>query len=194
MDKPRIIALVAFIVIAVIASIALYYGITHHTEPTVTDSGQWSREDFPLQVHIQRYTAEGLIPDEIAVGVDAMEDVNRQLGFAAFIQAVSPEQAKVRLILGHPPEEGWDMRGGHFILRGEGGMFTDCDAFSSNVPEYPVHVRVLVHELGHCLGLVHDESEYSVMYPYQLDYAGTEDIPPPRITTDDRQALRALYR
>jgi predicted Zn-dependent protease len=50
--------------------------------------------------------------------------------------------------------------------------------------------RVIVHELGHALGLDHDRDRSSIMYPRQTESSDLQFI---MLTQSDRQTLRELY-
>jgi predicted Zn-dependent protease len=54
--------------------------------------------------------------------------------------------------------------------------------------EHNVAAKIVEHELGHALGLAHDQHDrYSLMYPsYQGDWQ--------KLTKQDREVVRAKYK
>ena len=99
------------------------------------------------------------------------------------------------IVLGAPVDskhETDDVPGGRFELHGSGTVWKRCDVRTLNVagPD-DVEDRVLYHEMGHCLGLAHDDYPLSIMYPKQR--ATADKTIPPWISDSDRVLLRELY-
>lgn len=66
-----------------------------------------------------------------------------------------------------------------------------CEARTSNTGTSEILHLVLQHEIGHCLGLAHDDYESSIMYPEQRSTPDGQF--PPRISDSDKTLLRGLY-
>jgi predicted Zn-dependent protease len=52
---------------------------------------------------------------------------------------------------------------------------------------------IAVHELGHVIGLAHDDFESSPMYPVTVDDSGSEVLRTIRVSDSDVRLLRTTY-
>ncbi len=185
--KTRNIVMIAVLVaLAVAAAIALVVGVATHDEPGLADGVEpWARDRVPLQVCAESYldTSEDALEavEDVAAVVD---DVNARLGFTVFEVAAS--DCDVGVIVGVPAEPGWMDPGGDARL--EPGF---CAVRTSNTGTVEMLALVLEHELGHCLGLGHDDYPASIMYPVASPTPDGQF--PPRISDHDRALLRQLY-
>lgn len=183
----------------VAAGVLVAVGVATHEEPGLIEGvPQWDRDDFPLDWSVGRYTAEGT---REAVGADrdaaeeAVSRVNARLGFAVLVPVREGHHSRVNIDLGVPSEPGWMDPGGDSRLRNEtmvGRPRLVCDVRTSNTGgAADLTVLVLYHEIGHCLGLAHDDYELSIMRPTQRP---TPDrVIPPWFSDSDRALLRGLY-
>jgi len=185
----------AAIAILILAVVGVVWGVTTHTEPglmracwrfTTVDSydcdeGEdlvWDRDEIPLSV-----SADGLI-GETQTAIDL---INSQVGcdILEFAEA-SRIGTDVTIISDSPMSPGTGRGGATWHVRGSDGMRARVELYAPGA----LAERVIVHELGHVLGLAHDEHTGSIMYPTQTD---TRDLQFILITQHDRSLLRDLY-
>lgn len=180
----------AFLLLFVVAAVLIAYGVLTHEEPGLMDEDKrWAQ--MPLGVSCDGYAGPPDGDCNLVEGV--VEDINRRLGYDALIfagEGYTPE-AEIVVTLGVPAEPGWMDPGGDATLAYSGNTYTRCDIRTSNTGTTEMLVLVLHHELGHCLGLAHDDFEQSIMRPVQTP---TPDRTiPPWITDADRSLLRSIY-
>lgn len=182
-----IIALLTAVVIGLII-----FGVTTHTEAgLMANWPRWQRSDFPLAVCGSSYRADGLAPlsdSDRRTLEDVENTINDRLGFAVYRPAVEPsprhERCRVDVVIGAPSDPGYMDPGGNAQM--SGGV-----CIVNTVNSGPLTDLVLEHELGHCLGLDHDDYESSIMRRVQTPVP--DGSYPPRISDSDRQLLRELY-
>lgn len=180
---------IIFAVLCVVSIAGVIYGVTTHTEPGLMDTTPgWTPSDFPLEVCVYTYTSES--PQSAASAEDlgnahhVFDTINDRLGFPAY-RAHVRGGCDVMLVYGAPAEAGWQDPGGSAEISDH-----FCDVVISNV-HGELQTLAVEHELGHCLGLDHDDWEGSIMRRTQSE---TPDRAfPPRITDSDRELLRELY-
>jgi hypothetical protein len=177
--------LVAALTVCAVGLIA--YGVTTHEEAGFMETTpNWQANDFPLATCVASYNTSGIIAysADLEVSRYAMSLVNQRLGFNAY-RLGSAAECKVNIILGVPTEAGWQDSGGvATINRGS------CTIEVANVIG-ELKVLTLYHELGHCLGLDHDDFEASIMRPTQS--VTPEGSMPPWISDSDRSLIRSTY-
>ena len=180
---------ILFAVLCVVSIAGVIYGVTTHTEPGfMARTPGWERDDFPLDVCVYTYTSEvaqGPASAEDATNAEhVFELINDRLGFAAY-HIRTTGTCQVVLIYGVPAEDGWQDPGGSAEIH---DLF--CDVVISNVTG-ELETLSVYHELGHCLGLAHDDFESSIMRRTQRE-TPTGSFPP-WITDSDRELLRRTY-
>lgn len=193
---------------AVIVGLTLYAVIMHektvgteehfsHNEKGFMDGSYiWETTDFPLRWTALRYQADGVTPRLTMAPLEvrrAADRWNAALGFRAFEQVEDGFRAQIIIDLGVPAEPGWMDPGGTAEIRMDNGPghFVECRVRTSNTGTEEILFYVLVHELGHCLGLDHDTWDGSIMREKQFSAPDLRDAP--RISDHDRALLRARY-
>lgn len=183
-------AMIIFAALCAAAIGGVIYGVVTHEEAGfIYDESPWSPEDYPIGVCVASYDlgVDHRPHTDDLVHADAVMDLmNDRLGFFAFRNAGAGSECRIQVIYNIPvgPGEGDGVQvdpGGYAIV-GQGG----CNVGISNVTG-EMKSLTLQHELGHCLGLAHDDFESSIMRPVQsLTPAGSY---PPRITDFDRDLI-----
>lgn len=186
------------VAIFVAAIVGVVVGVTTHEEPGLIEGvPTWEPGDFPLAIEVSSYRADAPVPggtqsDRMAVA-RVVSRVNRRLGFDAFRvpQRGSAETIRVVLVIGVPYDATWDGPGGDSQIRISGGRAGVCEIRTSNTGTNELLALTIYHELGHCLGLAHDDFDDSIMRAVQRPTPDRQI--PPWFTDYDRELLRDLY-
>lgn len=172
----------SFIGVCIAAIILVVYGVLTHKEAGFTAGGstRWERGDFPLRVSIvqQDMTLDDMNRESLST---AMSLMNHRLGFAAF--QIANEDAHVAFLFQVPYEKGRMEKSGLATCKEKW-----CKVEICNVPTVTEMTLAIRHELGHVLGLDHDDFEDSLMYGGELN-AGQQYW----LTDYDRSIIRAKY-
>jgi hypothetical protein len=176
--------------LTVVVIALIIYGVATHEEAGLMEHApRWGTGDFPLSVCSRAYSDTPVDNrDAIEAVSNALDVVNDRLDFIVFLPTGNAE-CDVSITMGVPTEPGWmDPGGDAALLLADTGP--TCVVRTANIHGEVEHL-VLQHELGHCLGLAHDDFETSIMRPAQ---SMTPDRQfPPRITDSDRDLLYELY-
>lgn len=180
----------------------LVFGVFTHKEAGLTRSEiTWEKSKFPLTVSTKAY--EGSNAEASSAVQAAVKAVNSRLGFQALRNVSGVASADVQVTVGVPQDStnNTTTSGYALALKDAGGFFranisqtdpshwSNCAIETSNTGIITILDLVLQHELGHCLGLAHDDFNSSIMYPVQSEYDGL----PPTFTDSDKKILRGLY-
>lgn len=148
----------------------------------------WAPEDFPLGVcAMDDRSPDGDRAARVSVA-PVVARVNQRLGFHALTLDARPGSGcQVIVALGVAAEPGWVDPGGSAEFRPDARL---CSISVSNV-HGELEFLTIHHELGHCLGLAHDDFERSIMFPTQSETPAR--MLPPWISDVDREAIRERY-
>ncbi len=172
---------------AVVSLAGVIYGVVTHEEPgLMTSAVPWPPERLPLAVCPESYGG-GERTEAIRATAAAVETTNERLGLEVFALGLGSGRCDVDVLVGVPAEPGWMDPGGDATI----GHWPTCSVRPSNTGTSEILGLVLQHELGHCLGLAHDDWEGSIMRREQV--STPDGAFPPRITDHDRELLRGLY-
>lgn len=206
------IAILLFVVAAVLGVIGIIYGVSTHEEggllrvcwnesnsaeyvvpfegAPVGDCADpedlvWPKNQVPLGVSILDLREDG----DGVEGKAAIVDINNQLGFTLFTQV--KEGSSVSLTLGAPVEGGSKKLGTAHHYKSPEAMYAHATVYSAT-GSLRLTFLVAHHELLHVAGLAHDSFPDSAMYGMDHDDS-LERMTPARITDHDKSLLRDLY-
>lgn len=203
-----------------VALLALSPGCNSSTYPNPKDEGfikveetgkdiHWDRAAIPLVIFVHPSAAMWIFHTRKAVNI-----WNKQLGFEAFKVSIElhgeagaflESSPGIVPLMGFPIDQGCDGLMGcnpHTLQRAlklDGSIVATSIWMPSDltVAIMPDAYLLVLHELGHVLGLTHDETIsgyklWSIMEP-ALDLSETMDLSPPPITRADIRRLREWY-
>jgi len=185
----------SFVALALAALALVWVGVSSASEKDFEDPIlRWRPSDFPLQVYATQYSAEG--PQVLEAWrhtslEDAIDTVNARLGFTAFARTPDGLLPHVRVTMGVPYNSAWDHSTTYSRMEWLDDHYVQCEMKTSNAGTMTTLGWALQHELGHCLGLAHDDFPMSIMHPrddWRVDLRAY-----PWITDHDRGALRDAY-
>lgn len=150
----------------------------------------WAAEDFPIRIRI-----DDAIDHRYIVGLRAAVDRWNYLVGVDFLRVILVDHSQLwaadhcinvrerELGSSQRHKEVWGLN--RPWLTSEGRVLRSLVEFDLDLPEHAIF-EVALHELGHALGLLHDEGDSdSIMYPYIADYWGQE------LTMEDVEAIRS---
>lgn len=192
MKPVSIILIVVFVLFCLGALAGVLYGVLRHDEPTFDPESDVVWASTPVNVclapdNIDYYPRLNAAASAINTAVHGEllhvhEDRPSDRCDIIVIYEMGAE-------LSDPMPGAWrDPAGSAFVGRMSGRPL--CDVWIGNVSGELEHL-VVQHELGHCLGLTHDDWEGSIMYT-SLEETPSGEFPP-RLTDADREALRRRY-
>lgn len=164
------------------------WGVATHHEETFGRAERW--ESTPIGVWGNTYGYGHLSAADYGTLRAAVEAVNVRMGFEVYRMGPG-SHTPVAVTLGAPVGDGADP-GAHARVSLSEGRILSCEIQTRAMGTAVATELMLRHELGHCLGLTHDDFESSIMFP-----TVPIEVPmgqfPPRFTDDDRDAVRERY-
>jgi predicted Zn-dependent protease len=192
-----------FIFLTVTVGLIVFGELTHEEPGLERPEVSWPKDDFPLSVQATSHVPARTKEDRNAVKA-AIKTTNDRLGFTAFKYDDDTDTAHVQVTVGVPQDsslkthadfDGQTLKdaGGAFLLKAYPGdkRWKECIVQTSNTGTIGLLHAVLQHELGHCLGLAHDDFESSIMHNPQKEWSGQGW--PASLTDFDRNELRKRY-
>ena len=188
--------IVLFAVLAVAATAAVLVGVLTHEEPGFASSdSKWGH--IPLSVTCVEYGSEVSDPEVCDVVRGVISVINSRLDFTVLVYEIyESDESDIHFTMNAPVDVGssnlCSEPGECFELTGFWTEYDRCEVQTMNVAGAAnLQWLVTYHGFGHCLGLLHDDYEQSIMNPVQRPTpSGTI---PPWISDWDRNILRERY-
>lgn len=198
--KARDVAMIVVVAAIFVGAVGvLIAAVATHEEPGFTNPHvRWS--SLPLYVSCATYGGGGEGCETVTAAVDV---TNRRLGFEALVYHDGADRrSDIVVVMNAPVEVGRDAPGGDYRLstrpaEGDGpssarSVYDGCDVRVMAVGGAgDLPLLTVQHELGHCLGLAHDDYARSIMYDQRRPTP--DGVLPPWISDHDREILRARY-
>jgi predicted Zn-dependent protease len=170
------------VVVFVLAGGGVLWGVLTHKEPGFMEvcwqHGQavytnceqtlplkWSKSQLPLTYYID-FDRHHKVYVESVTG--AAKSWNQEIGVEVFKRVEKREDAKVVVKWGSVSGNA----GGHTSHRGDDSGPKSAEVVLVDASDVRAVYRFAMHELGHVLGLAHDDFESSVMYAVAPDQTG----------------------
>lgn len=185
------------------------YGVSTHTEPTIqsvcwdgfgvahdecahrTEPAEalvWPQSQMPLVYEVSMY--DGSDPSEARSTIDTAAALwNSQVGVELLRGAGANDEASVSVVWGAPIVDNGDLGAVTWFRR---PMRARVEIYNTSNVRWSY--LIAVHELGHVLGLAHDDYEASPMWPHTRDDSTDGRMDLTVVSGDDRSALRDLYQ
>lgn len=207
----NIIMYVVLGVLFLVATGATIYAVVMHYKTLGTDEHfsenengfmedwhQWEQSDLPLRLSTNLYQPQENVEQAIdshisGIALRAARRWNEDTGVDLFGTEFMEDgvRAHIWIDIGVPAEPGWLDPGGTAEIITEPDGSKTCLIQTSNTGTDEILSYVILHELGHCLGLAHDDWEGSIMRRTQSNAPDLRDAP--RISDHDRALLRNRY-
>jgi len=149
----------------------------------------WAEGEEPLAVCSSAYIGDSAGARKMTS--DAIGTINQRLGFKLYTAA--DVDCDVTVVVGAPVDVGtpWSDPGGHADYDPSVTSGVRCRVVTANTGTDELLFYTLEHELGHCVGLAHDDWDGSIMRRVQR--SRTDGEFPPWISDHDRALLRETY-
>ena len=172
--------------LSMVVALVIYAVATHGESGFSSKAYKWNKKDFPLPVGIVNEDPKLSQLNREALR-SAVSITNNRLGFQAFqissAGAFWYERVRITVEFQVPYEKDKMEHSGLATC-----MQDFCRVQICNVGTLAGTVLALRHELGHVLGLAHDDFEDSLMYE-----GGLNENQQYRLTDYDRSIIRARY-
>jgi len=180
------------------------YGVLTHKEPgflTVCWQGgvavytgdctpkvelKWKKEKIPLPIYLDLDAHADKNYRESVIG--ALKMWNREIG-EVFTLVPTKDKAVVQVSWGS--KTAGDHSGGYTRHHGKDGP-ERCEVVLTEPSDVHAVMRYAAHELGHALGLAHDEAPRSIMYPVQPGM--TQEMTFILPSDFDKKLLKSAYK